>query len=47
MLYKVRWRGYDRKGDMWEPITHLQGYASMVKAAFKESHDKDVERPGC
>jgi hypothetical protein len=42
-LYKVRWRGYDRKGDTWEPITHLQGYASMVKA-FNESHEKDVER---
>ena len=42
-LYKVRWRGYDRKGDPWEPITHLRGYASMVKA-FKESHEKDVER---
>ena len=39
-LYKVRWSGYDRTGDTWEPITHLQGYASMVKA-FKE---KDVER---
>jgi hypothetical protein len=23
-------------------ITHLQGYATMVKA-FKESHEKDVE----
>ncbi len=42
-LYKVRWRGYDRTGDTWEPITHLQGYGSMVKA-FKESHEKDVER---
>jgi hypothetical protein len=42
-LYKVRWSGYDRTGDTWEPITHLQGYASMVKA-FKESHEKDVER---
>jgi hypothetical protein len=31
-LYKVRWNGYDRTGDTWEPITHLQGYASMVKA---------------
>jgi hypothetical protein len=27
-LYKVRWKGYDRKGDTWEPITHLQGYRS-------------------
>ncbi len=42
-LYKVRWSGYDRTGDTWEPITHLQGYASMVKA-FKESYEKDVER---
>ncbi len=42
-VYKVRWSGYDRTGDTWEPITHLQGYASMVKA-FKESHEKDVER---
>jgi hypothetical protein len=41
-LYKVRWSRYDRTGDTWEPIIHLQGYASMVRA-FKESHDKDVE----
>ena len=41
--YRVRWSGYDRTGDTWEPITHLQGYASMVKA-FNESHEKDVER---
>jgi hypothetical protein len=34
-VYRVRWSGYDRTGDTWEPITHLQGYASMVKA-FKE-----------
>ncbi len=42
-LYKVRWSEYDRTGDTWEPITHLQGYVNMVKA-FKESHEKDVER---
>ena len=42
-LYKVRWIGYDRTGDTWEPITLLQGYAYMVKV-FKESHVKDVER---
>ena len=42
-VYRARWSGYDRTGDTWEPITHLQGYASMVKA-FKESHEKDVER---
>ena len=42
-LYKVRWSGYDRTGDTWEPITQLLGYANMVKA-FKESHEKDVER---
>jgi hypothetical protein len=42
-VYRVRWSGYDRTGDTWEPITHLQGYASMVKT-FKESHEKDVER---
>jgi hypothetical protein len=41
-LCKVRWSGYDRTGDTWEPITHLQGYANMVKA-FNESHEKDVE----
>ena len=40
---KVRWEGYDKKDDTWEPITHLQGYATMVKA-FKESHAKDVEK---
>ena len=35
-LYKVRCQGYDKKDDTWEPITHLQGYATMVKT-FKES----------
>ena len=30
-LYKVRWEGYDKKDDTWEPITHLQGYSTMVK----------------
>ncbi len=33
-VYRVRWSGYDRTGDT---------YASMVNA-FKESHEKDVER---
>jgi hypothetical protein len=42
-LYKVLWEGYDKKDDTWEPITHLQGYATMVKT-FKESHVKDVEK---
>ena len=42
-LYKVRWEGYDKKDDTWEPITHLQGYATMVKT-FKESHTKDLEK---
>ena len=41
--YKVRWNGYDRTVDTWEPITLPQGYASMV-TAFNESHEKDVER---
>ena len=22
-VYRVRWSGYDRTGDTWEPITHL------------------------
>jgi hypothetical protein len=39
-LYKVRWEGYDKKDDTWEPITYLQGYDTMVKA-FKESHAKE------
>jgi hypothetical protein len=30
-LYKVRWEGYDKKDDTWEPITHLQEYATTVK----------------
>ena len=42
-VYRVRWSGYDRTDDTWGPITDLQGYVSMVKA-FKESHEKDVER---
>jgi hypothetical protein len=42
-LYRVRWLGYDKKDDTWEPITHLQGYATMVKS-FKESHAKDLEK---
>ena len=42
-LYKVRWSGYDRTGDTWEPIIHLQGYTNMVKSC-EESHEKDVER---
>ncbi len=32
-LYKVRWEGYDKKDYTWEPITHLQGYATMVKSS--------------
>ena len=42
-LYKVRWEGFDKKDDTWEPITHLQGYATMVKT-FKESHEKELEK---
>ena len=39
ILYKVRWNGYDRTDDTWEPIIHLQGYTITVKS-FKESHEK-------
>jgi len=42
-LYKVPWEGYEMKDDTWEPITHIQGYVTMVKT-FKESHVKDVEK---
>ena len=42
-LYKVRWEGYDKKDDTWDPITYLQGYVTMVKS-FKESHVKDLEK---
>ncbi len=45
-LYKVRWDGYDKKDDTWEPITHLQGYDTMVKS-FKESHVKDQSIRRC
>jgi hypothetical protein len=40
-IYKVRWEGYDKKYDTWEPITYLQGYDTMVKS-LKESHAKDL-----
>jgi hypothetical protein len=40
-LDKVRWEGYDKKDDTWEPITYLQRYATIVKS-FKESHAKDL-----
>ena len=43
ILYKVRWKGYDRKDDTWEPITHLQGYGSMCNA-FREQPEKEVEK---
>jgi hypothetical protein len=33
-LYKVRWEGYDKKDDTWDPITHLQGYGTMVKSSY-------------
>ena len=42
-LYRVRWEGYDKKDDTWEPITHLQGYTTMVKS-FKKSHAKDLRK---
>ena len=42
-VYRVRWNGYDRTGDTWEPITHLQGYASMVKA-FKRLQFPNIIR---
>jgi hypothetical protein len=42
-LYKVRWKGCDKKDDTWQPITHLQRCATMVKS-FKESHEKDLEK---
>ena len=43
-LYKVRWSGYDRTGDTWEPITHLQGYTSMVEAFKDLNHMKKILR---
>jgi hypothetical protein len=45
-FYKVRWDGYDKKDDTWEPITHLQGHGTMVKS-FKESHVKDQSIRRC
>ncbi len=41
-LYKVRWEGYDKKDDTWEPITHLQGYATMVKSCLYKYFDSDL-----
>jgi hypothetical protein len=37
------WEGCNKKDDTWEPITHLQRCATMVKS-FKESHAKDLEK---
>ena len=45
VMYQVRWEGYDKKDETWDPITLLQGYATMVKE-FKESHAKDLEKLG-
>ena len=42
-LYRVRWKGYASRDDTWEPITHLQGFAGMVKD-FKDTHEKEMER---
>jgi hypothetical protein len=40
---QVRWSGHDRTGDTWEPITHLQGYVSMVEKRSR-NHMKKMLR---
>ena len=39
----MRWKGYASRDDTWEPITHLEGFAGMVKD-FKDTHEKAMER---
>jgi hypothetical protein len=33
---RVRWRGYDRTGDTWEPITHLQRSRNHMKKMLRD-----------
>jgi hypothetical protein len=41
--YKVGWRGYDRTGNTWEPIIHLQGHVRMVKSTDRRREAESKE----
>ena len=42
-VYRVRWSGYDRTGDTWEPIIHLQGHVRMVKSTDRRREAESKE----
>jgi hypothetical protein len=44
-LYKVRWEGYDKKDDNWEPITHLA--KDLEKLAADRQQHQDMLNHRC